>query len=127
MKHSIKNVMTACVLGGVMVFGIGCAAPDQASAAPWVDLDYGESARNHWSVDIGSIQTSGKETKVTVSLENEYNTEGARVYHFKYNKDHWNYKYDTWSGKGSFSEGMFWNHVSSSKLANDVLYIVQNH
>lgn len=119
--------MMACVLGGVIVAGIGGATPESAAAAPWVDLDYGENSHNHWSVDIGSIQTNGNETKVTVSLENEYATDGARIYHFKYNKDHWNYKYDTWSGKGAFSEGMFWNHVSSSKLANDVLYIVQNH
>lgn len=37
------------------------------------------------------------------------------------------YTHDTWTGKGAFNKGIFWNRVSSSKLANDVLYIVLNY
>ena len=131
MKRYIKNIMVSCIIGGVIAAGIGCAIPEQVSAAPFVKIDYGEyrdgKFHHWWDVDIGSIQTSGNETKVTVSLDNEHYCEETRIYNFKYNKDHWNYKYDKWTGKGDFSEGMFWNHVSSSKLANDVLYIVENH
>ena len=127
LKHNIKNVMMTCILGGVIAAGIGCATPETASAAPWVDLDYGESANNYWSVDIGSIKNDGNETTVMVELETAHDAAGARVYHFKYKKDHWVYMYDTWTGKGDFSEGIFWNRVSKSKLVNDVLYIVENH
>lgn len=130
MKRNVKNIMMSCILCGLVAAGIEYAIPERVLAAPFVTIDYGEyrgSIHHWWDVDLGSIQTSGNETKVTVNLDNEHNTEGARVYHFKYNKDHWNYKYDTWTGKGDFREGFVWNHVSSSKLANDVLYIVQNH
>ena len=127
LKKEIRNVVLTCVFGGTVAMGIGGIIPEPVFASPWVDLGYGESSSNYWSVDIGSIRHNGSETTVQVELEGRYNAEGARVYHFRYNKDHWNYKYDTWSGKGDFSEGMFWEHVSSSKLANDILYIVNNH
>ena len=131
MKKRIRKAMMTCVLGGMLAIGIGNVVPEQVFASPFVKIDYGEyrdgKFHHWWDVDLGSIKRKDNETIVRVDLDTNHYAEGARVYHFKYKKDHWVYMYDTWTGKGDFSEGIFWNRVSKSKLANDVLYIVNNH
>lgn len=131
LKKTIKKAMMACVVGGILSVGIGGMIPAQVIASPHTTIDYGEyrdgKFHHWWSVDIGSIAHINDETQVHVSLENEHYCEETRIYRFKYNKDHWIYTHDTWTGKGAFNKGIFWNRVSSSKLANDVLYIVLNY
>lgn len=130
LKKEIRNVVLTCVFGGMVAMGIGGVMPEQVSAASYVTIDYGEY-RGHihhwWDVDINSIRHNGNETTVEVGLDNANDEEEERTYHFKYSGDYWLYMYDTWTGKGDFIKGRSWNRVSSDRLANDVLYIVNNN
>lgn len=117
----------ACLLGGMMAAGIGCVAPESVVAAPLVSLGYGEHSYDSWYVDIGSIMRDGAETTVHVSLDSEHSEDEYRIYHFN-SANGWKYYYDAWTGNGSRKKGgNRWSSVSSNQLANDILYVVQNH
>ena len=130
MKRNIKNIMMACVLGCLIASGVGCAIPEQVSAAPFVKLDYGETNGHihyFWTVDQGSISSHNGDPTVEVSKDDDYANMGYRKYYFsRTSNGDWMYCYEEWTGKGARKPDSSWYLVSDNRLANDILYIVLN-
>ena len=122
-KISGKRLLAACLLGSIMAWGIGYVNPQLACAYPSVNIGHGHGSYT-WYVDVGSIKSTGSETTVMVSLDNEHDSYGSRRYHFKFYDNSWHYKYDSWTGKGDYTPGYSWGLVADSQMANDVLYVV---
>ena len=87
MKHSIKNVMMACVLGGMMAIGAGFVSPQSAAAQDVWAYTSGES---QGYVETDDIRTLGSSYyRVTVKEEHPGERNSYAQWYFKYVDEGW--------------------------------------
>lgn len=82
LKHNIKNIMMACVLGGVMAVGIGCVVPESAYAAYADSSSYVYQGKEHGEQRAAINVVDDDDTVYTFEYMFEPHSDGAsyRVY-----------------------------------------------
>lgn len=82
LKHNIKNIMMACVLGGVMAVGIGCVVPESAYAAYADSSSYVYQGKEHGEQRAAINVVDDDDTVYTFEYMFEPYSDGAayRIY-----------------------------------------------